>query len=68
MKIEKPLKLEEYIHSLELKLKSERLYPQLSFGDKFVMLFYLLLNGDIITKKNDDLIEESETEDCKINK
>merc|ERR1712215_73371 len=63
MKFEEPLKLDDYINCLELKLKSERLYQQLSFGDKFVLLFYLFLNGDMFMKKTDGLIEASETED-----
>ena len=63
MKFEEPLKLDDYINCLELKLKSERLHQQLSFGDKFFLLFYLFLNGDMFMKKTDGLIEASETED-----
>ena len=41
MKFEEPLKLDDYINCLELKLKSERLYQQLSFGDKFFLMIVL---------------------------
>ena len=46
-----------------MKLKGERLYQQLAYGDKFVLLFYLLLNGDMFTNKTDSHIEEFEIED-----
>ena len=65
IKFDEPLKLDEYIKFLELKLEREWLYQRLSFGDKFFLLFYLLLNGNVFANKTEVFIQESETEDRK---